>query len=552
MKMHRLARFVPAALLAAISPAVAQGADKCVNVKVELTPTDSLQMVAWLEKADGTFVETLYITAKTGLYGLGNRPGRYDFNSGPVPNASKGIDDMWPYGRRITTFPVWAHRHGLSWPLVVFQDDRDSDLSHSLSISSREVTPPYCRPVSMDGNPQCWDTSDKQIWDTGSCATTVFTDKGKFSPSQTSLYPPRADLTPQDQDSPSVLMYRTLNPFDAVSRATPPGGMPFVLNWPVPTQLESGSYVLFVEASKAFDFNATYNSTVYPAPMVSYGSCGLPYRGQPSVVYRVPFDISATQSTGMTSDYVGYGDPTGAAGTLNPPDSTITTDTPGSGSSRLQLVSDGGNMFRLRVTNIPQLDYAEPGAADQLQLVDIKATTAVLQFVEPGDDGLVGSVSGYQVRMRANQEITEENFAESMNVLDSVTPVGAGEVASVNLEGLLPETDYYVAVRAYDDCHKSGPLTVTKFTTGDRVDGTDDACFVATAAYGSLLANDVEVLRHVRDSILARPVFGELASASYYTFGPAVAGVVGQSDTLRATARGLLTPLISRVRRLRY
>ena len=65
-------------------------------------------MVAWIEKADGTFVTTLYITAKTGLYGLGNRPGRFDFNSGPIPDASRGVDDMWPYGRRVNTFPVWV------------------------------------------------------------------------------------------------------------------------------------------------------------------------------------------------------------------------------------------------------------------------------------------------------------------------------------------------------------------------------------------------------------------------------------------------------------
>jgi hypothetical protein len=550
--MHRVVRTALLTPLLAIADAGQAVADEqCVNVKLEMTPTSSLQMVAWLEKADGTFVDTLYITAKTGIYGMGNRPGRFDFNSGPPPDPTKGIDDMWPYGKRITTFPVWAHRHGMSWPLVVFQDGHENDLSHSFSQSSAEATPPYCRPLSSDGNPQCWNMSDKQMWDTGTCATRVFTDKGKFAPSEVSLYPPRADLLTQNEDSPSVAMFKMLNPFDAVSRATPPGGEPLAITWPVPPSVPAGDYVVWIEASKAFDFNATYNATTYPGPSnISYASCGEPYRGQPSVVYNVPLHISGDQSVQLAADYAGYGDPDGASGIVHAPDATITTDTPGSGALRLQLTSDGADMFRVRVSNNPQLDYAVPGAPSELVAATIEGTKATLRFIEPGDDGLVGPVAGYEVKMRANEEITEDNFADSMSVITNVTPGEPGRIATVSVEGLLPETDYYVAVRAYDDCRNSSPIAVTKFTSADRVVGSVDACFIATAAYGSIMANDVQELRHVRDSLLSRTIFGELAIETYYTFGPAVAGVVGESDMLRQAARTLLAPLIARVRRL--
>ncbi len=553
--MHRAVRLAFLAPLLAIVDAGLATAEtsECVNVKVELTPTSSLQLVAWLEKADGTFVDTLYITAKTGIYGMGNRPGRFDFNSGPYPDPAKGIDDMWPYGKRITTFPVWAHRHGMTWPLVIFQDGAENNLSHSIAQSSVEVTPPYCRPISMDGNPQCWNSSDKTIWDTGTCATRVFTDKGKFSATETSLYPPRADLTVQDEDSPSVAMYKMMNPFDAVSRATPVGGEPLTITWPVPADVPAGDYVVWIEASKAFDFNGTYNATTYPPPSnISYSSCGQPYRGQPSVVYKVPVTISGDQSVQIATGYAGYGDPDGASGVVNVPDSTITTDTPGSGALRLQLTSDNGSMFRVRVSNNPQFDYAIPGAPTSFATTKIEGTTVTLQFAEPGDDGLVGTVAGYDIKLRANEEITEDNFGDSMSVIANVTPVAPGHMATVQLEGLLPETDYYVAVRAYDDCHNSSAITVTKFTTADRIAGTVDACFIATAAYGSLMANDVADLRHVRDSLLSKTIFGELAIETYYTFGPAVAGVVGESDMLRATARSVLSPLIQRVKRLAY
>ena len=44
-------------------------------------------------------------------------------------------DFRWPYGRRESIFPVWAHRRGVTYPRVVFQDgfDRDkADLARSV------------------------------------------------------------------------------------------------------------------------------------------------------------------------------------------------------------------------------------------------------------------------------------------------------------------------------------------------------------------------------------------------------------------------------------
>jgi hypothetical protein len=62
------------------------------------------------------------------------------------------------------------------------------------------------------------------------------------------------------------------------------------------------------------------------------------------------------------------------------------------------------------------------------------------------------------------------------------------------------------------------------------------------------MANDVELLRDFRDATLRSTVLGELAIETYYTFGPPVAGVVGQSDVLRQTARGMLQPIVGWVR----
>ena len=517
---------------------------QCRVVDVDFTPTDNLQIVAWVEKADGTFVDTIYITNKVGRFGIGNRPGQFDLNSGPVAN------DMAPYGRRITTFPVWAHRHGMTFPEVVFQNGDESDVSHPAEQSTPESNPPFCRPMDPS-NP-----SDQPAWDAGTCAspTNIFSDKGTFAANgATSLYPPRADIdymcTPDNCDSTSVQQFKAWNPFDAITQATPLGGMPTEISWPLPTSLPAGNYVLFMEVSKEYDFNDTYNQTTYPSPMVLYGTYGVAYRGQPSIVYSVPFTVGTTDATTTTATYLGYGDPDGATGTLNPPDATITTNTPASGSSRLAPMAGGAGEL-VRVCARPQVTAAPPGAVQALAVTAVTSASASLSFVAPTVSGTTCSgaaitrASGYDIRYVANTELTADNFDSATPIASAVLPMTTGQTQTFDLPGLLPITDYWVGVRAYNDCHDDSELAIVHFQTLDRQPGAVDACFIATAAYGSLMANDVEPLRAFRDTVLRRSVLGELAIETYYTFSPPVAGVIGESEILRATARDALAPLV--------
>jgi hypothetical protein len=556
---------------------------ECHVVDVKFTPGiaptlsnerhEPSQIVAWVETPSGEYQQTIFITQQVGRYGLGNRPGRIDFNSGP----------MWPYGRRESVFPVWAHRKTpATFPLVVFRNccgfgqppatddpaycemqindpmamppyDRafaecgENNLSHPFNESSRENR--FCQPFMPSDNK--WIAADAMT-----CATVAYTDKGKFSASRTSVYPPRADLVRTAMDSPSVEMFKAMNPFDAVSSATPPPGVAAKISWPIPDTLPSGNYVLWLEVAQAFDHNATYDTTAFPAPPatgpkgISWSGYGLPYRGQPSIVYKVPFTIGTTITTATTRDYVGYGDPTGRDGGLRAPDATITIDTPGSGSSRLQLVSEDGMLYRVLVTARPEFDYAVPGTPENVQVINVTPTGATLRFIAPGDDGQVGTITGYELRYLANREMTEDTFSEGMLFAANLAPVAPGRMQVVELTGLLPETDYYVGVRAFDDCRNTSVLTIVKLTTAARAVGEVDWCFVATAAYGSRMANDVELLRHARDSLLTKTIAGELAVETYYTFGPALAGLVGESDLLRVTARSVLAPIIAWVRRL--
>lgn len=508
--------------LVLLSPTVSHAEGECRVVNFDMTPDDNMQIVVWIEDSEGNFVDTAFITRTTGSYGLGNRPGIMEFNSGPD----------WCYGRRETTFPVWAHRHGMDWPLVIFQDEDDSDLSHAITQSSVENT--YCRPLRPD----------EPLWDEMTCATTAYTDKGKFDPSLRSLYPPRNDVAEAvGRDSTDVSMMNALNPFDAVSKPTPVGGQAARMVWAIPTDLPTGDYVAWVEVSAEFDTNNSYD---YPSPLgLSWSEYGIKYRGQPSVVYQVPFAIGADLPA-MVMDYAGYGDPDGLDGTLRDPDSTITSGVAGSGASRLLLSMDGDTMYRVRVQASSSSDALAPGGAGQIETVDLTQNSATLRFIAPGDDDQEGTVSSYEIRYLAGEVVTEDNWESATLLGLQLIPRIAGTVEEIFVDGLLPNTNYSIGIRATDECLNEGQVVSAQVVTPKPIPGGVDACFVATAAYGSLMANEVVALRSFRDRYLRSHPVGELFVESYYTVGPAFAKLIEGSPLLRRTARAALAPLVNR------
>lgn len=118
------------------------------------------------------------------------------------------------------------------------------------------------------------------------------------------------------------------------------------------------------------------------------------------------------------------------------------------------------------------------------------------------------------------------------------------------LTSLIAQTNYeFKAQLRYDTTVIEG--SASQFaTTGGSDTGLDDllgyfGCFIATAAYGTSTAEQINVLREFRDLVLLNNTVGSKLVTLYYQLSPPVADFIAGNEVLRALTRELLVdPLV--------
>jgi hypothetical protein len=151
----------------------------------------------------------------------------------------------------------------------------------------------------------------------------------------------------------------------------------------------------------------------------------------------------------------------------------------------------------------------------------------------------VGDFSPVQVRF-AYKKSTDSAWSYT----DWVPKSGSGTYAAP-LTGLDSDTTYdFKAQLKYDDTVIEG--TTLQFTTDiPSTPPPTGGCFIATAAYGTPTAEQIDVLREFRDIVLLESIAGSQFVALYYQLSPPVADFIAGNELLRTLVREfLIDPIV--------
>jgi hypothetical protein len=95
-------------------------------------------------------------------------------------------------------------------------------------------------------------------------------------------------------------------------------------------------------------------------------------------------------------------------------------------------------------------DTTAPAAITNLAHGTVTATSVVLTWTAPGDDGSTGTAGAYDIRY-STATITEGNWASATQAPSEPAPVAAGGAQTFTVTGLSPGTPYYFAMKAADE-----------------------------------------------------------------------------------------------------
>ncbi|MDH5671664.1 MAG: hypothetical protein OEZ06_05905 [Myxococcales bacterium] len=429
---------------AVAAPASAQSG---AVLDVGFIPAPRAQIAIWLEDEAGNFITTIGLTEAVAYRGVGNRPGASEMNSGY----------RWPYGRREGVLPIWGRRRAgavgaAPFKRVIFQDRSSEGFA---SRTSTDFSPDTYFCLSFDR-----DTTSRDALDAVSCASVFTSDKGRYvgaadvesgysEPYQDprmdsswmaqlgleSWYPPRMDLAPCggcSNDHADVASFaqharEAMPEIDAVTMATPPGGVEQSVLFTVPTNWPAGRYALLAEVNVEGDYNGSFDASVYPTPSLPSGkwdswamTYGYPYRGQPSALYKVSFELGGAGSSSHAAAA-----PVGRAswhvwdedyGRVHSP-SDLSDDPSGapfSGADRLRA-GQGGGRLRLQVTT-----FTAFAPSDEPPPWMQEAPTPVDRAVEPRSGDTPGSDPGQEPAMEG------DTAAEASGGQTSTGSTGAG------------------------------------------------------------------------------------------------------------------------------
>ena len=141
---------------------------------------------------------------------------------------------------------------------------------------------------------------------------------------------------------------------------------------------------------------------------------------------------------------------------------------------------------------------------------------------------------------------TEDDEVYEKGVHDGQRAGWLDQIAN-DLSKVLPSTRRDEIYQKGFDFGKTHQNSVPLLSEGDEEDEEDDeggVCFIATAAYGTPMAEEVKTLSKFRDEVLMKTTAGRDFVELYYKTSPPIAEFIRNKPTLKAMVRIGLKPLV--------
>lgn len=168
------------------------------------------------------------------------------------------------------------------------------------------------------------------------------------------------------------------------------------------------------------------------------------------------------------------------------------------------------------------------------QTQDYGATIAILAKATGGSGGASG-VASFNVPVVISQAT-------------STITTTTSESSSVTSSELSTTSELTTSSTTAEVTTSSTTNELTTSSTAETPPPPPKRCVIATAAYGSDVAPEVQHMRYVRDKLIGSTHIGRILvedfNAFYYLWSPSVARVIAENDFLRVVFRVLLLPLV--------
>lgn len=151
----------------------------------------------------------------------------------------------------------------------------------------------------------------------------------------------------------------------------------------------------------------------------------------------------------------------------------------------------------------------------------------------------------WQTNYNATSQVSYDTVAHAdiADYADSVTDDTLVTLHSIPLTGLSWGTTYHYRVKSTMTSDEAVSADYTFTTT------TSSGCFIATAAYGTSTAEQINILREFRDEVLLPNKVGTAFVSFYYRSSPPIADFISQHEFLRTMVREVfINPLVAIVR----